>query len=88
MARMTELLNNLTTLMNLESSSTIGEHSAISMPDLIQQLVQDCQMSEPYQGQKITTNIDSELDIVGNSTELQSVISNLLSNALKYSPRQ
>lgn len=82
---MQAIVADLLTLSTLESSPTVeGEPVAIST--LIESALKQVQALSGGQHEFIK-NIDSSLQVVGIENELSSAISNLLTNAIRYTPK-
>jgi two-component system phosphate regulon sensor histidine kinase PhoR len=90
--RMQTLVNDLLTLSRLEGSPAPGASEAISMPTVMRQLEQDAHalsaVLNPAVDHLDKLVFDSSLtgDIVGAPNELLSAMSNLVSNAIRYTP--
>lgn len=84
--RLDDLINNI-----LISSQLDGESYQLSKEDLnLSALVQDVasQFANRYTDRKLVRNIDPEIDLNGDPLLLKLLVSNLLENANKYSPRE
>lgn len=84
--RMALLVNDLLLLARLESTETTNTGSQVPMASMLRQLVQDATTFAPEKAHRIDMHIDSDADLLGDATELQSAFSNLLTNAVKYTP--
>ena len=90
--RMQTLVSDLLTLSRLEGSPLPGASNWIAMPALMRQLAQDGQALSaalnPATDRPHTFRFDCPLqdDLAGSSNELYSAMSNLLSNAIRYTP--
>jgi len=82
--RMTQLVDDLLTLSRLESYTRI-EPEPIAMAPLLRSL---CREAEAHsQGRhRIVLNDTASVDLLGSSKELHSAFSNLVSNAVRYTP--
>ena len=88
--RMESLVNDLLTLSRLEGSAapTLGQWTR-ARALLIQCEDEGRGLSArlaPKLGHKLGFTVEGELEIAGSATELQSAMSNLLSNAIRYTP--
>ena len=90
--RMQTLVSDLLTLSRLEGSPLPGTSGSLSMSSLMLQLEQDgralsavlCLRTEQFH--KIVFGSFLDADIVGAPNELMSAMSNLVSNAIRYTP--
>ncbi|WP_445116892.1 phosphate regulon sensor histidine kinase PhoR [Acinetobacter sp. WZC-1] len=85
--RMNALVNDLLLLSRLEGNRQIAKNQIIEMPDLMNQLFDDAQAYNVDYGHTLNLEIDSHCDLIGSDTELASAFSNLITNAIKYTPR-
>ena len=83
--RMRLLIDDLLTLSHIESNVQAPENIEIDMPSLLNMIINDAKALS--QGKhKIIANIDPHLNLLGAASELQSAMSNLISNAIRYTP--
>ncbi|MDF2690306.1 MAG: histidine kinase [Gammaproteobacteria bacterium] len=83
--RMEHLVADLLLLSKLESEEPLAKKAACELPKLIDKIMQDAK--ELSQGRHhFKVNIDRSLDILGESSELRSAFSNLVMNAVHYTP--
>lgn len=83
--RMQRLLDDLLTLSRLESSAYALADEQVHIPVLMRELAREGEsLSRGRHGIKL--EIDSEAWLMGNLQELQSAFSNLVSNAVRYTP--
>ncbi|TAL88506.1 MAG: phosphate regulon sensor histidine kinase PhoR [Candidimonas sp.] len=83
--RMQAIVNDLLTLSTLESSPT-AEGKPLRVSALIHNALKQVEMLSQEQ-HIIVQNIADDLGIVGIETELASAVSNLLTNAVRYTPK-
>ena len=84
--RMRRLIEDLLTLSHIESNTQPPEDMAIEMSALINMMLNDAKALS--QGNhKISLEIAPNLDVIGAFDELQSALSNLVSNAIRYTPK-
>ena len=83
--RMRLLINDLLTLSNIESNVVSPESTEIEMLPLLNMLINDAN-SLSRGKHKIITHIDKLLNLIGAPGELQSAMSNLINNAIRYTP--
>jgi two-component system phosphate regulon sensor histidine kinase PhoR len=87
--RMQTLVSDLLTLSRLEGSPLPGRHEWISVATLLGQCEQEVRALSANlftQGHKIVFSIDGDADISGVPLELYSALSNLVTNAVRYTP--
>jgi len=83
--RMRRLIEDLLTLSHIESNAQAPEDTEIEMSGLMNMLLNDANALS--QGKhKISAESDQQLDLIGAMEELQSALSNLVSNAIRYTP--
>ncbi len=82
--RMQSLVTDLLTLARLECERDEPPMQAIGMQPLLQALVKDAEVLSAGRHQ-IITDIDPGLELLGADGEIRSILSNLLSNAVRYS---
>lgn len=85
--RMNALVNDLLLLSRLENEKTIAKNQIIDMPSLMNQLFDDAHAYNIDYGHTLNLNIDSHCDLIGSDMELASAFSNLITNAIKYTPK-
>ena len=85
--RMQHLLNDLLLLARLESSEFPAESATVAMDQLLQQIVGDARTLSAGQHQ-ISLEVAPGSRLKGNEAELHSAFSNLVFNAVKYTPAQ
>ena len=83
--RMTRLVEDLLTLSRLESDNVIAGSDPVDVPALLENLEVDAQSLSAGR-HRIRWDIDPRLRLAGSEQELRSVFSNLLSNAIRYTP--
>lgn len=85
--RMNALVNDLLLLSNLENSKHVAKNQIIEIPSLLNQLFDDAQAYNVDYGHTLNLDIDSHCDLIGSDVEIASAFSNLITNAIKYTPR-
>ena len=83
--RMRHLIEDLLTLSALESSPTPNDEQEIAMRPLCERLVEEAQALSAGR-HRITADVSSDAALYGSESELTSAFSNLVSNAIRYSP--
>jgi two-component system phosphate regulon sensor histidine kinase PhoR len=79
--RMQHLVDDLLLLTRLESQQK--KAVCVHIPELLSQI---CQEGDSLSGRHIELTLETDKNIMGEEQELRSAFTNLLSNALKYSP--
>jgi two-component system phosphate regulon sensor histidine kinase PhoR len=84
--RMDGLVQQLLTLSRIEASSRVQFDDVIDVPTILHTLEQEAQALNREKQHNISFNIDTELKVTGVTEELRSAFSNLVTNAIKYTP--
>jgi len=84
--RMTALVNDLITLSRLETDQTEIKPQPVMLAPLIQTIVSDAKAVSSDGKHEFSFKDDADISLLGNQQELHSAISNLIFNAIKYSP--
>jgi two-component system phosphate regulon sensor histidine kinase PhoR len=90
--RMQTLVNDLLTLSRLEGTPFPGMNEWVTIQSLVAQIDQDAQAlssalyPKPLPAQTVVLKIEQDDEIAGASSELYSAFSNLVNNAVRYSP--
>ncbi|MCQ4302504.1 PAS domain-containing sensor histidine kinase [Stutzerimonas frequens] len=84
--RMQHLLNDLLLLARLEASSRPADSQPVAVGLLLQSIVSDARALSGARGHLISLDAAPELQLKGSETELRSAFSNLVFNAVKYTP--
>ncbi len=85
-ARMEHLVSDLLTLSRLETSDFKAEAEPINVAELLNAIRLDALALSGHQHQ-LLLDVDSQLYVRGSATELRSAFSNLVFNAVKYTPQ-
>ena len=83
--RMTTLLDDLLMLSNLENQQE-AINETICIAAMINDIYREAQIFKGEQHYSIHCDIDDNLNIQGNAKEIHSAFSNLVTNALRYTP--
>lgn len=84
--RMKRLVEDLLTLSQLESSHGLGQELVVDVPSLINSLLQEANGLSAGKHKIHLGKVDAQLSLYGNLEELSSAFSNLISNAIRYTP--
>lgn len=85
--RMTAIIEDLLLLSRLENEELGNKDQVIAVAPLLQQLFEDATAYNADYGHQLHLHIDSGLNLRGSAHELASAFSNLITNAIKYTPR-
>ena len=84
--RMERLVTDLLALSKLETRPTDSHSNDINIPVMLRELQQSANMISGEKNHTITLQQDDNLHLYGNLNELQSLFSNLINNAVRYTP--
>lgn len=84
--RMQHLVNDLLALSRLETDPSAPVREPVNVPRLLREMVDDVSKSAADSQHPLHLEIDPKLWIKGAADELQSVFSNLVSNAIQHTP--
>jgi len=85
-ARMQNLLNDLLLLAKLEATDYPSDNQPVAVDLLLLSIKTDAQALSGERHHRITLEADPHLKLKGSETELRSAFSNLVFNAVKYTP--
>lgn len=82
--RMTQILRDLIELTRLESAEDSAKRDLVDVAGMLEAMVKEAET----RGERSTVTLSLETDaaLLGNESELHSIFSNLLSNALRFTP--
>lgn len=84
--RMHLMLNDLLALSRLETGQKELKHEPVDIASLFSVIVEDAKKIEHFNGHEIQIKIESKKRLLADQDELRSAISNLVYNAVKYTP--
>lgn len=84
--RMNNLVSDLLLLARLENKTLVREYRTVNVPALLAELRKDALAYGHDKQQTITLEVDPELQLRGFEPDLRSAFSNLITNAVKYTP--
>ena len=84
--RMHRLVQDLLMLSRLETGEFAAEQQPVAMPALLDELCAEARALSGERGHRIELEAQPGVHVVGAESELRSAISNLLSNAVRYTP--
>jgi two-component system phosphate regulon sensor histidine kinase PhoR len=86
--RMQTLLNDLLLLAKLEATDYPSDNQPVAVSALLQSITNDAQALSGSKNQHITLDLESDVSLKGSEAELRSAFSNLIFNAVKYTPAE
>jgi two-component system phosphate regulon sensor histidine kinase PhoR len=86
--RMRTLVEDLLTLSQLESSSKLAQEQEIEMGGVLKSLLSEAQGLSAGKHRIALGEVEAGLNLYGSAEELRSAFSNLVSNAIRYTPEQ
>ena len=84
--RMELIVSDLLFLAKLESTQHSGEDDPVDMSQLVNAVLDNVQPLVADKKHTLIVDLDSTVQVIGSATELHSAISNLLTNAIHYTP--
>ena len=84
--RMANIIEDLLILSKLETADIIHDLSPVSIPALLEKIAYDARSLSGCRNHNIIIDCKADTKILGNEKELHSAISNLVFNAVKYTP--
>jgi two-component system phosphate regulon sensor histidine kinase PhoR len=87
--RMNSLINDLLFLSRLEQGdldSADAEPQPVDIPAILRSLAENARVMSGESGHEIETQIEDDLWLLGSAAELESALSNIVSNAVRYTP--
>lgn len=86
--RMTRLVEDLLMLSRLEDEEKAGLRDPVAVPAILEALLQDARTLSGERQHHISLQADASLWLRGSEKELTSAFSNLIFNAVQYTPEQ
>lgn len=84
--RMQNIINDLLLLSRLETTDIEGQQQPINIGLMLECIRQDALLLSGDKAHEIRITLDTDVQVVGSENELRSAISNLVFNAVKYTP--
>jgi len=84
--RMNSLVNQLLTLSKIEAAPMHDLDEVVNVPAMLEVLEKEAASLSGDQEHKLNFNIDNSLRVLADEDQLRSAISNLVYNAVKYTP--
>jgi two-component system phosphate regulon sensor histidine kinase PhoR len=85
-SRMGRIVDDLLMLSRLETGENNVPPEPVAVPVIVSSLFEDAEWLAKERGQTLTLDVDYDLWLLGNEKELHSAFSNLVHNAVKYTP--
>lgn len=87
--RMQNIIEDLLILSRIETNQAFAtSETTVDVHTVIHTILQSAETLALAKQQKITAKIDADLNITGNQDEIHSLFSNLIFNAIKYTPEK
>ena len=87
-SRMQNMVNQLLELSRIESSAPEAFATEVPMAELIRHCLSDVQLLNQEKRHQVILNLDKQLIIYGNAEKLRTILTNLVTNAIKYTPAE
>lgn len=84
--RMERLVTDLLTLSRLETEPVKFTNNIVNIPAMLSQLKESAELLSGDKQHQLHFTIDPHLQLLGNQEELRSLFTNLISNAIRYTP--
>ena len=84
--RMQRLIEDLMQLSGLETDPTKKEHNVLAIPDMLSAITNEARSLSGFMEHYITLQADKSLFLKANQQEIYSIFSNLVFNAVQYTP--
>ncbi len=85
-SRMQRIVNDLLLLSRLETDKRAAQPEPVAVPETIELVRADALALIGEREMQVRTQIDNDLWLLGNASELRSAFSNLVFNAVQYTP--
>lgn len=85
-SRMQRIVEDLLLLARFDSSEQVQDQLAVDVPAMLEQVREEARVLSGEQTHEIELHAEPELFLMGHPGELHSAFSNLVSNAVRYTP--
>jgi len=85
-SRMVALISDFLTLSRLETSPENTSRQPVEIASMLESIVEEARELSGDQHHQISLEVTSGLDILGDEAEVRSALSNLIFNAVRYTP--
>lgn len=86
--RIKQIIEDLSMLSRLENPDTSSPPEALDMGELIESASSNAGALSGKGSHSILTKVNTNYDLLGNRSEIESLVSNLVSNAIHYTPAE
>ncbi|MCY4219249.1 MAG: phosphate regulon sensor histidine kinase PhoR [Gammaproteobacteria bacterium] len=86
--RIKQIIEDMSVLSRLENLDTSNPPEAIDMVELIESALNYAKVLSGKNSHSISIQVNSNYDLLGNRSEIESLLSNLVSNAIHYTPAE
>lgn len=86
--RMVALIADLLTLSRLETSAENKSRKPIHLAEMLEAICDEAREVSAEQNHQISLSVEPGIDILGNEAEIRSALSNLIFNAVRYTPAE
>ncbi|MYB33775.1 MAG: phosphate regulon sensor histidine kinase PhoR [Gammaproteobacteria bacterium] len=86
--RIKQIIEDMSTLSRLENPDTPNPSEALDMDELIESASNNARALSGKSSHSILTKVNTNYDLLGNRSEIESLVSNLVSNAIHYTPAE
>ena len=83
--RLTQLLNDVSTITRLEDGSSRIERESVDLRALVDEIASDVALLSDDKRMRVNVDLPAPMQVMGNSTLLMSILKNLTDNAIAYS---
>ena len=83
--RLTQLLNDVSTITRLEDGSSRIERESVDLRALVDEIASDVALLSDDKRMRVNVDLPAPMQVLGNSTLLMSIFKNLTDNAIAYS---
>ena len=83
--RLTQLLNDVSTITRLEDGSSRIERESVDLRALVDEIASDVALLSDDKRMRVNVALPAPMQVLGNSTLLMSILKNLTDNAIAYS---
>ena len=84
--RMRDIVDDLLLLSRLETGQPHDDPEVVDVPGMLAQIMEEAERISGAAGHRFTREVDARLGLRGNELELRSAFSNLVFNAVRYTP--